>query len=78
MNQLNRRILRQIESDLKIYIDEPLFYNRNLYKQQQFGIYDADENYLFDLSSKNEFFTENELRLKIKSFKEIEELMKNS
>jgi hypothetical protein len=59
------REMRNLESDLDIFLTEPLSVIRS--GSQQFGVYDEDENHVGDIVADGKFFTSQEIREKVKS-----------
>ena len=62
--QLTRKELREIELELKIFLDKPKNPFRTI--NQQFGVYDEEEKFVGDILAVNLFFTKEELIEKIK------------
>ncbi len=63
---LTRKVLREIERELGVYLDNgPLRANREL--NQQFAVYDEDERFVTDIVSETLYFTQEELISKIQS-----------
>lgn len=59
------RELRNLESDLDIFLADPVSIIRS--DSQQFGVYDQDENHIGDIVADAKFFTSQEIREKVKS-----------
>jgi hypothetical protein len=59
------RELRNLESDLDIFLAEPVMVARC--PNQQFGVYDEDENHVGDIVADGQFFSSQEIREKVKS-----------